>query len=106
VRAWQQRYEREGVEGLRVRYQGSEGYLSVEQRQEIEDWLGAQETITVDEVRDETEARFGVVYQSKQSYYDLLDSSGLSYHRTEKGHPRRRFVLLRRSSAGIGQRHK
>jgi putative transposase len=89
VRAWCQQYEREGVEGLRLQYRGSESYLSVEQRQEIEDWLGAQETITVEEVRDEIEARYGVVYQSKQSYYDLLDASGLSYHRTEKGNPKR-----------------
>lgn len=89
VRAWRKRYEREGVEGLRVRYRGSESYLSVEQRQEIEDWLGAQETITVEEVRDELEARYGIVYQSKQSSYDLLEASGLSYHCTEKGNPQR-----------------
>ena len=89
VRTWRRRYEREGVEGLQVRYRGSESYLSVEQRQEMEDWLGAQETITVEEVRDELEARYGIVYQSKQSYYDLLDASGLSYHRTEKGNPKR-----------------
>jgi len=89
VRAWYQRYEREGVEGLRLQYRGSESYLSVEQRQEIEDWLGAQETITVEEVRDEIEARYGIIYQSKQSYYDLMDASGLSYHRTEKGNPKR-----------------
>jgi putative transposase len=55
----------------------------------MEDWLGAQETSTVAEVRDEIEARYGIVYQSKQSYYDLLDASGLSYHRTEKGNPKR-----------------
>jgi transposase len=89
VRKWRKRYEREGVEGLQVRYRGSEGYLRVEQRQAIEDWLGAQETITLEEVRDEVEARFGLVYQSKQSYYDLLDASGLSYHRTEKSNPKR-----------------
>jgi putative transposase len=89
VRTWRRRYEREGVEGLQVRYRGSESYLSVEQRQELEDWLGAQETITLEEVRDEIEARYGLVYQSKQSYYDLLDASGLSYHRTEKGNPKR-----------------
>jgi putative transposase len=89
VRKWRQRYKREGVEGLQVRNRGSESYLRVEQRQEIEDWLGAQETITLEEVRDEIEARYGIVYQSKQSYYDLLDASGLSYHRTEKGNPKR-----------------
>ena len=89
VRKWRRRYEREGGEGLEVRNRGSESYLSVEQRQEIEDGLGAQETITVEEVRDELEARYGIVYQSKQSYYELLDASGLSYHRTEKGNPQR-----------------
>jgi putative transposase len=89
VRAWCQRYEQEGVEGLRLQYRGSESYLSVEQRQEIEDWLRAQETITVEEVRDEIEARYEIMYQSKQSYYDLLEASGLSYHRTEKSNPKR-----------------
>jgi putative transposase len=89
VRKWRRRYEREGVEGLEVRNRGSESYLSIEQRQEIEDWLGTQETSTVEEVRDELEARYGIVYQSKQSYYELLDASGLSYHRMEKGNPKR-----------------
>lgn len=89
VRKWRRRYEREGVDGLAVRNRGSESYLSIEQRQEVEDWLGAQETIRVDEVRDEIEARYGIVYQSNQSYYDLLDASGLSYHQTEKSNPKR-----------------
>src|SRR6185295_18431639 len=89
VRKWRRRYEREGVEALQVRYRGSESYLRVEQRQEMEDWLGAQETVRLEEVRDEIEARYGLVYQSKQSYYDLLDASGLSYHRTEKSNPKR-----------------
>ncbi len=98
VRKWRGRYEREGVEALRMRYRGSESYLSVEQRQELEDWLGRQETITLEEVRDELEARYGIVYQSKQSYYDLLEASGLSYHRTEKSNPKRdeAQVLTRR----------
>jgi putative transposase len=89
VRKWRRRYEREGVAGLQVRYRGSESYLSVEQRRELEDWLGGQETLTLEEVRDEIEARYGLVYQSKQSYYDLLDASGLRYHRTEKSNPKR-----------------
>jgi putative transposase len=89
VRAWRQRYERDGVEGLRMRYRGSESYLSIEQQQELEDWLGAQETLTLEEVRDEIEARYGIVYQSQQSSYSLLAARGLSDHRTEKGNPKR-----------------
>ena len=89
VRRGRKRYEQEGVEGLQVKYRESESYLSVEQWQEIEDWLGTQETLTLEEGREEIEARYGSVYQSQQSYYALLDASGLSYRRTEKGNPKR-----------------
>jgi putative transposase len=30
-----------------------------------------------------------VVYQSKQSYYELLEAGGMSDHRSEKGNPKR-----------------
>src|SRR6266849_3162049 len=50
VRKWKGRYETEGVDALRLGYRGSESYLSVEQRQEIEEWIGAHETVTVEEV--------------------------------------------------------
>src|SRR5229473_1414702 len=69
VRKWRRRYEREGVEGLAVRNRGSESNL--------------------EEVREESEARYGIVYQSKQSSYEFLAASGLSYHRTAKGNPKR-----------------
>ena len=49
-------------------YRGSESYLRVEHRRESEDGLGAPETVTVAEVRDHSEERYGVVYQAQQSY--------------------------------------
>jgi hypothetical protein len=33
------------------------------------------------------EAEHGIVYQSKQSDYDLLDAAGMSYHKSEKRNP-------------------
>jgi transposase len=88
VRKWQGRYKAGGGDALRLGYRGSESYLRVEQRQEIEDWIGAHETSTVEEVRDHIEESYGVVYQSKQSYYALLEAGGMSYHRSEKGNPK------------------
>ena len=98
VRKWTGRYETEGVGALGLGYRGSESYLSEEHRQEIEDWIGTHETITVEEVRDYIEERYGVVYQSKQSYYELLEAGGMSYHRSEKVNPKRdeAQVLVRR----------
>jgi transposase len=88
VRKWQRRYESEGVEALRVGYRGSESYLSGEQRQEVEEWIGTHATVSVEEVRDYREEQYGVVYRSKQSYYEFLEAGGMSYHRPEPGNPK------------------
>lgn len=88
VRKWQRRYEVGGVGALRVGYRGSESYLNGEQRQEVEEWIGAHETVSVEEVRDYIEGQYGVVYRSKQSYYEFLEAGGMSYHRTEPGNPK------------------
>jgi putative transposase len=44
---------------------------------------------SVEELRDLIECRYGVVYQSKQSYYDLLKEAGLSWHQTQAVNPKR-----------------
>jgi putative transposase len=89
VSKWKGQYEAEGAAALRLSHRGSEGYLSEAQRQEIVQWIGAHQTLTVAAVRDAVEERYGVIYQSKQSYYDLLEAGGLSYHRSEKVNPKR-----------------
>jgi len=87
VRKWQRRYESGGVEALRLGYRGSESYLSGEQRREVEEWISTHETVSVEEVRDYIEAQYGVIYRSKQSYYEFMEAGGMSYHRTEPGNP-------------------
>ena len=88
MRKWQGRYEAGGSDALRLGYQGSKSYLSGEQRQELKDWIGAHETVSVEEVRDYVEEHYGVVYGAKQSYYALLEAGGMSDHRSEPGNPK------------------
>ena len=89
VSKWKGQYEVEGAVALRLGHRGSEGYLGEAQRQEIVQWIGAHETLTVEAVRDHVEEQYGVVYQSKQSYYEFLEAGGMSYHRSEKVNPKR-----------------
>jgi len=98
VSKWTGLYEAEGAVALRLGHRGSEGYLREAQRQEIVQWIGTHATLTVEAVRDHMEERYGVVYQSKQSYYELLEAGGMSYHRSEKVNPKRdeAQVLVRR----------
>ena len=89
VSKWKVKYEAEGADGLAVGYAGSQSYLNEQERNAIVAWIKAQKTLSVEQVRDYVEAEYGVVYQSKQSYYDLLEAGGMSYHQSEKQNPKR-----------------
>jgi transposase len=98
VSKWKGQYEAGGGAVLRLGHRGSDSYLREEERHEILQWIGSQETVSVEAVRDYVEEQYGVVYHSKQSYYDLLAMGGMSYHRSEKKNPKRdeAQVLARR----------
>lgn len=89
VSKWKGKYETEGAVGLLVGYQGSAGYLSEEAKGAIVGWIEEQATVTVEAVRDYVESAYGVVYQSKESYYQLLEAGGMSCHQSEKANPKR-----------------
>ena len=98
VSKWKGLYEAEGGVALRLGYRGSESYLEDGQRQAILEWIEARETVSVEALRDYIEGQYGVVYRSKQSYYELWDAGGMSYPRSEKDNPKREEtqVLARR----------
>ena len=89
VSKWKTTDEQEGANGLRLHYQGGTGFLTESQRHEIFFHLRDQPHYSVEELRDLIEHRYGVVYQSKQSYYDLLKDAGLSWHQTQAINPKR-----------------
>ena len=82
VSKWKTIYDNEGASGLRLHYKGGTGFLTESQRQEVVCSIRDKPHYSVEELRDLIETRYGVVYQSKQSYYDLLKEAGLSWHRT------------------------
>ncbi|HAO20707.1 MAG TPA: hypothetical protein DCQ37_09695 [Desulfobacteraceae bacterium] len=49
-------------------------------------------------LRDHIEEKYGVVYKSEQSYYDLLKAAGKSRHKSQKKNPEKNEerVILRR----------
>jgi len=98
VSKWKIIYEKEGAEGLLIKYKGSKGYLSAESRKEIIGYIEKCEHISTEELRDHIEEKYGVVYKSKQSYYDLLKAGNKSWHKSQKNNPKRNEerVILRR----------
>lgn len=87
ITASNQRYDANGVEGLRSRYWGTVGYFNAEQKQALFDTLAQQESWTLEEVIEHIENEYQVVYQSQQSYYALLKQAGFSWKKSQPTHP-------------------
>lgn len=98
VSKWKVIYENEGASALELKYKGGTCFLTENQRQAVLMHLRRQSHFDLKELVDLIEERYGVVYQSKQSYYDLLDEASITWHRTEAVNPQRdeAQILLRR----------
>jgi len=71
-------YGKEGAEGLLLKYKGSKGYPGAVNRKEITGYIKECGHISTEELRDHIEEKYGVVYKSEQSYYDLPKAGGKS----------------------------
>ena len=94
VSKWKIRFENEGAEALKLNYKGGNGFLTEDQRDEILFHLRMQPHYSVEALRDYLEYHYGVVYHSKQSYYDLLNEARLSWHKTQAANPSRDEVQV------------
>ena len=84
-------YEYKGAEGLLLKYKGSKSFLTPSQRNEVIIYLKKLTHFSVEELRDYVESTHGVVYKSKQSYYDLFDEAGISWHKSQKINPKSNY---------------
>ena len=89
VSKWKKKYAQEGEACLPVQYEGRPAYLSSEEKASIIAHISAQSHYSLTELVSYIKENYGVFFKSKQSYYDLLSTGGLSWHKTEKANPKR-----------------
>jgi putative transposase len=82
-------YETQGTQGLLLHYKGTPAYLSAEERQSVIDWLKQQQAWSVERLQTYIETTYGVVFQSRQSYYQLLKEAEITYKRAQRTNPKR-----------------
>lgn len=88
ISKWRQTYEQRGLTGLSLHHQGSQGYLTSEQRQAVVKWLQQKNYWNLGELQQYVEAQYDVVFESKQSYYSLFAQAGISWKKTQKCNPK------------------
>ena len=83
------KFIKNGVEGLRLKHQGSKAYLSQSKRTEIIKYLDAKEFLSLQELREYIEDKYDVRFKSNQSYYQLFDEAEISWKKTQKKNPKK-----------------
>lgn len=98
ISKWTQAFEQQGVEGLRRQHKGSKGYLNSTHRQAVLAWLKQKNYWDLQELQTEIEVRYGVVFQSKQSYYELFHEAEISWKKTQRHNPQQDLQLVEKKT--------
>ncbi len=95
ISKWKQAFIRKGVEGIKLGYQGSLGYLNERQKQQVIDWLKSQKYWwDLNQLECYIAEKFDVSYAAKSSYYDLFSEAGISWKKSQKKNPRKNPELV------------
>jgi putative transposase len=85
---WKQAYEREGLSGFRPQHKGRKSYLSAEDREAVLQWLQQKDIWELSALEYHLAHHYEVIYESKQSYYDLFEAAGICWKKTSKVNPK------------------
>ena len=94
---WKKIFKTQGIEGIKLGYKGSSGYLTKRQTDVVVEWLKNKESWNLEELVTYVEQEFGVSYKSKQSYYELLAAANISWKKTQKINPKSDDELVKKS---------
>jgi putative transposase len=94
VRKWKGIYLAEGAKEILLKYKGSEAYLSEDEKFEVVEYIKKHEHIELEQLIKHILETYGVEYNSKKSYYDLLHEGGKSWKKQVNGI---RSILKKRS---------
>lgn len=98
---WKKNFKANGIEGIKLGYKGSEKYLTPEQTFEISEWLRNRQYWHLDELINHLDNQYGIVYKSKQSYYDLFDLANISWKKSQKINPKFDEELVKKKTDEI-----
>ena len=88
ITGWKQAYELKGIDGLRLNHKGRKSYLSSEQREDVLSWLQTKTCWELGELEYKLAFEYEIVYESKQSYYNLFNAAGIHWKKTTKLNPK------------------
>jgi transposase len=87
ISKWKQEFILKGIEGLKLKHQGSRGYLSWSEKQQVLLWLENKNEWNLNELEYYIASEFDVTFAARSSYYDLFHAAGISWKKSQKKNP-------------------
>lgn len=81
----QRQYTSRGIDGIKLRYKGSKGYLTATQQAEIVHWINHPEHRKLSALKRHLKDKYDVVFKSNESYYKIFRESQFCWQRRNKG---------------------
>lgn len=88
VSKWKLVYKKDGIKGLKLGYKGRKPYLTESSREDIRLYILNNDHIDLQDLLAYIDDKHGVVFKSKQSYYDILSDARKSWHKSENENPK------------------
>ncbi len=88
ISKWKVRFIFEGVEGLKLGYQGAKSLLNPQEREDIIEWLRAKDYWSLEELNNYILEKYNVQFKSAKSYYNLFKEAGISWKKSQKINPK------------------
>jgi putative transposase len=98
---WKKQFKTKGIARNKLGHKGSKGYLTALQNTEVIELLKNKQYWNLDELVTYLEQEFGVIYKSKQSYYELFDRAKISWKKTQKTNPKFDKELVKKKTEEI-----
>lgn len=88
ITKWNQAFKCGGLSALKSSYQGGKGYLNQVEIRGVIEWLIEQKAWDISDLEVDLIEKHDVVFQSRQSYYQLLKEARITWQKGEQTNPR------------------
>jgi putative transposase len=88
ISSWKPKFVTQGLAGIKLAYKGAHSYLTPAQRTEVFAWLKAAQYWNLEALVTYSDEHYGLICQSKQSYYELFSSADISWNKSQKLNPK------------------
>lgn len=87
ISKWKQEFIINGLEGIKLGYQGSKAYLTPGEKEQVICWLKQKNSWNLNELEYYIAEKFKITFSAKSSYYDLFHEAGISWKKSQKKNP-------------------